>query len=175
MERAGYLVKNNMHPNLSLFQELIRVSTKLQLSMLKAEEDNADYGGYSFYLNTSFIQFRTAKVTPKKIGQFVTFYKRLPSKIIAPFDIEDHIDFYIIGNSNADAKGFFILPKEALLKHDIVSQNNIGGKRGFRLYLPNDLTLNKQSKLTQEWQAKYYLDLNLSHQEWQYGDLAFTW
>lgn len=169
------MVKNNMHTNISLFQELIRVSTKLQLSKLKAEEENADYDGYSFYLNNYFIQFRTAKVTPKKIGQFVTFYKRLPSKIIAPFDIADSIDFYIIANSNANAKGFFILPKEALLKHDLISQNDSRGKRGFRVYLPNDSTLNKQSKLTQEWQAKYYLDLNLSRQEWQYGDLAFTW
>lgn len=175
MECVDFLVKSNIKSNLYLFQESICSLNKIQLKNIAIEQENKDYDGYSFSLNKYHIQFRTAKVTPKKVGQFVTFYKRLPNGIIAPYDIADNIDFFIIASSKANSKGFFIFPKETLLKHDLISQNNSGGKRGFRVYLPNDLPQNKQANSTQKWQAEYYLDSNLSCQEWQYGNLLFTW
>lgn len=164
-----------MKNNLDLFQKLICTPNKIQLENIRIEKENEDYDGYSFNLNKSLMQFRTAKVTPKKVGQFVTFYKRLPSKSIAPYDIVDNIDFFVIATSSTDSNGFFIFPKEVLLKHDLISQNGNGGKRGFRVYLPDDPAQNKQAQATQKWQAEYYLDLNLSNQEWQYGALLFIW
>jgi hypothetical protein len=36
------------------------------------EAESAEYGAYTFELNDLSVRFRVAKITPTKIGQFVT-------------------------------------------------------------------------------------------------------
>lgn len=36
------------------------------------ERESAEYGAYIFQLNSANVRFRVAKITPTKIGQFVT-------------------------------------------------------------------------------------------------------
>lgn len=46
-------------------------------------------------INGENIIFRMSKITPKKIGQFVTIYKR-PEKNNMPFESLDNIDYIIV-------------------------------------------------------------------------------
>ena len=41
-----------------------------------------------------------------------------------------------------------------------MSKNNIGGKRGFRVYPPFEKVTSTQAIKTQSWQVEYYKDLN---------------
>jgi hypothetical protein len=45
-----------------------------------------------------------------------------------------------------------------LQEKGILSDDNKEGKRGFRVYPPWDIAINKQAKQTQEWQLKYFLE-----------------
>ncbi len=67
---------------------------KLPCSSLLADEESSDYEACSFQLDELSVRFRVAKVTPTKIGQFVTFWKRLPGHAIQPYDLSDAIDLY---------------------------------------------------------------------------------
>lgn len=145
-----------LHSDLTLFQTTFCQPHGLNYSEPVVEKESFEYGGYSFYINTKLTQFRVSKVTPTKVGFFVTFYKRLASGIIAPYDVEDNIDYFIIAVTQNTTVGFFILSKQALIQHDIISVNNLGGKRGFRLYLPSDMTTNKQAIKTQQWQKEFF-------------------
>jgi len=55
-----------------------------------------EYSGYTCLLDTFTIKFRKAKITPKKIGQFVTVWERNAEGITTPFSISDPFDFYLI-------------------------------------------------------------------------------
>lgn len=144
-----------MTSNFPLFKKLIAINSNLSINNLQAEVESSGYDGYSFIINNN-IQFRGAKITPKKIGQFATFYKRLPSNIIVPYDHDDSIDFFVIYLE--DEQGLFIFPKNILKEKNIISQNNIDGKRGFRVYQPHEITISKQAKITQAWQKEFYID-----------------
>ena len=66
-------------------------------SPVECETESIEYGACRFGLNGFNIVFRTAKITPKKLGQFVTLWKRsTPKSPIIPLDISDNIDFVII-------------------------------------------------------------------------------
>jgi len=128
-----------------------------------AEPESREYNACSFKLNTLCVIFRTGKITPTKIGQFVTVWKREGSGPTKPFDIHDNFDLFIISAKRDENFGMFIFPKPVLLKHHIISQNYIGGKRGFRLYPPWDVTINPQAKKTQQWQLEYFLEIPFDH------------
>lgn len=40
------------------------------------EKQNAEYVGCLFHLNKKTIRFRVSKITPNKIGQFVSFWEK---------------------------------------------------------------------------------------------------
>lgn len=119
-----------------------------------------EYNGYSFLLNNNNVIFRSAKITPKKISHFVTIWKRNENQITVPFDSSDNIDYFIITVRKDNNFGCFIFPVSTLLEHNIISNNEQGGKRGIRIYSPWDITINKQAKITQQWQIKYFLDMS---------------
>lgn len=154
-----------LHSELVLFQTNFCQPYDISYSEPVVEKESLEYGGCSFHINKKSIQFRVGKITPTKIGFFVTFYTRLASGIIAPYDVEDGIDYFIIGVTQNNTSGFFILPKHALIQHNIISVNTLGGKRGFRLYLPNDVTTNKQAQKTQLWQKEYFFTMPNNHFE----------
>ena len=105
------------------------------------------------------IQFREAKITPKKIGQFVTFWQRdLVTGKIKPFDFSDDFDLLVVSVSDKKEVGHFIFPKEILLKENIISKNGKGGKRAMRVYPLWDKADNKQAIATQKWQLRCFVE-----------------
>jgi hypothetical protein len=124
------------------------------------EIESAEYSACYFKLNELSVRFRKAKITPTKIGQFVTLWKRLESGVIAPFENTDSIDLVIINVIHDNQYGQFIFPKSVLCEQGILTVNNKEGKRGFRVYPPWDKTTNKQAIKTQNWQLNYFLDLS---------------
>lgn len=124
-----------------------------------AEKESAEYGAFSFQLNKRSIKFRTAKITPTKVGQFVVLWKRIGKGPIQPFDASD-LDFAIISVRDKKRFGQFIFPKSALIKHGILTVQKKEGKRAIRVYPPWDKTTSLQAKKTQEWQLKFFLDVS---------------
>jgi hypothetical protein len=103
-----------------------------------------------------------AKITPTKIGQFVTFWKRSEKGPIEPYAVSDAIDFFIINTKSNDKFGQFIFPKSVLSQQGIISTNLKEGKRGIRVSPPWDLTISKQAQKTQKWQLEYFLEIPLN-------------
>ena len=130
-----------------------------QLQNLIWNPESTNYGACSFELNNKLIQFRVANITPTKIGQFVTIWKRNKEGITAPFDVADLLDFLIISVRDSENFGQFIFPKSVLVSHGIISQNEKGGKRGIRVYAPWDKPENKQAIKTQAWQVNYFVEI----------------
>ncbi len=67
-------------------------------------------------------------MTPKKIGQFVTFWKRDLDGKTVPFDVNDDFDFYIIAIEENENSGFFVFPKVILEKENLISSEKKLGK-----------------------------------------------
>ncbi len=132
----------------------------LVITNFTRETESQEYGACQFKLNNKRIIFRIAKITPHKIGQFVTCWKRLDSGPITPYDTSDQFDFFVINVRQNLNLGQFVFPKSVLLKHGIISQNSESGKRGFRVYPPWDPPNNKQAEKTQKWQLNYFFEIS---------------
>lgn len=124
-----------------------------------AEAESADYGAFGFALDGQAVRFRAAKITPTKVGQFVTVWKRSGGGPIRPFDAEDRVDLFVISVRDGQHLGQFVFPREVLCERDIVSRNGSGGKRAFRVYPPWVTTTNRQARSTQAWQVNYFLQI----------------
>lgn len=130
-----------------------------QFKNLILDEECAEYDGCTFTLNNCVVKYRKTKVTPKKIGQFVTLWKRDSSKKTVPFHEKDNFDFYLMFSEYETRQGFFFFPKKVLVEKHILSSENGEGKRGFRVYPAWDLPISKQALKTQKWQNDYFIDL----------------
>lgn len=148
-----------IHEDLASAKKIIYDNCELKFAELKPEKESAAYGACTFTLNEFSIKFRIAKTTPTKTGQFVTIWKRNKSGSIEPFHILDSLDFIIISTRSGDHFGQFVFPKFVLLQQGIISGNGKEGKRGIRVYPPWDKPTNKQAVQTQQWQAKYFLEM----------------
>ena len=131
----------------------------LKITHFHQEMESQDYGACRFDLEERSIIFRVAKITPKKIGQFVTCWKRKNNGQIEPFDNSDRFHFLVISVRNGEDFGQFIFPKKILLQRGIISNLGKGGKRGIRIYPPWDSVISLQAKKTQAWQLSYFLDI----------------
>ena len=149
---------NTIHPEISAADGLIYKPCEFEISTPRKEAESAEYGAYAFELNGLNVRFRVAKVTPTKIGQFVTLWKRIGNGPIQPFDVSDEVDLFIVSTRKNNHFGQFIFPKSALCEQSIVSKNGKGGKRAMRVYPPWDKTTSKQAEKTQYWQLKYFLE-----------------
>lgn len=125
-----------------------------------AEKESNEYDAYTFQLNGLKVLFRSAKITPKKTGQFVTLWKRLGNGPILPFDNADAIDIVVIAIKTDNHYGQFIFPKSELLKRAVFTTACKDGKRAIRVYPPWDSAENTQAKKTQKWQLEYFIDLS---------------
>ena len=94
-----------------------------------------------------FIFSEQQKSLLKKIGQFVTLWKRDSTNITVPMDVNDGFDFVLILCHHDKRTGRFLFPKEALLKYGILTnpKNAKHGKRGFRVYPCWDVPQSKQA------------------------------
>jgi len=124
------------------------------------ESESKEYGACSFAMNNRRIKFRVGKITPTKVGQFVTLWKRVGMGPISPYDVEDPIDLFVISVRNRQHFGQFVFPKAILREKGIVSQGGKGGKRAMRLYPPWDITDNRQAEKTQAWQTGYFFEIS---------------
>ncbi len=123
------------------------------------ETESKEYSACGFTLNNILIKFRIAKITPTKIGQFVTFWKRLGNGPIMPYDLTDHFDFLIVSVRKAYSLGQFVFPKDVLCQKGFISKEGMGGKRAMRVYPPWDITDSDQAKKTQAWQLLYFFEI----------------
>ncbi|MBP9726762.1 MAG: MepB family protein [Gammaproteobacteria bacterium] len=131
-----------------------------KFSELILENESTEYGACSFKLDSFKIKFRSAKITPTKVGQFVTLWKRLKNGPIQPHDILDDIDFFVISTRKENNFGQFVFSKSVLCEQGILSNSNQKGKLAIRVYPPWDISLNKQAQKTQAWQLKYFLEIS---------------
>jgi hypothetical protein len=96
----------------------------------KIYKPNIKYNSRHYNENGFSIFYTEAKITPKKEGYFVTFYKRINNKN-EPFNNSDHIDFLIIKLNNDQ---YLLFNKKDLIDLKIISKDNVVGKMGFRVY-----------------------------------------
>ncbi|MFA6275286.1 MAG: MepB family protein [Pedobacter sp.] len=148
-------------PNcLFLAKNLVYDPCKFDFFDLKIDKESIEYDACSFKLNGKSILHRTAKITPTKIGQFVTIWKRNSNGQTEPFNSSDVFDLIIISAKNQNLFGQFIFPKFILLDKGIISDSNKQGKRGIRVYPPWDITTSKQAQTTQQWQLNYFIEIS---------------
>lgn len=152
-----------METLLSHFQatrDLVYRPNQFECSEPIQEAESAEYGACVYQLNGCTVRFRVAKITPTKVGQFVTFWKRMGDGPILPYDITDPVDFFIVSVKNGQYFGQFVFPKSVIQKQGILSVQGMGGKRAIRVYPPWDKTVSRQAQKTQNWQLEYFLDLS---------------
>ncbi len=148
------------HNELTVLKDFLLKSYHMQLSHIVIDRESSEYGACSFELAGKKVIFRVAKITPTKVGQFVTLWKRIGNGPIQPFESTDPIDIVIIFSRSKNGVGHFIFPKEILIQRKIFSDNqNSEGKRGFRVYSPWDKITNKQAENTQKWQSDYFFEI----------------
>lgn len=150
---------------LQLLEKTIFKPIDLQITDVVKDKECEEYLGFNFKVNEWNIKFRKSKITPKKVGQFVTFWKRNEEKQTEPFHVNDKFDFYIIAAFDETNSGFFLFPKDILAKKQFISTNEKEGKRGYRVYPDWVKTENKQAGKTQTWQMNYFVNLSNNQTE----------
>lgn len=149
-----------------LNRNLIEIKTEIydnvgfQISKMNYEFEGKEYDACKFELNGMKIICRSSKITPKKVGQFVTFWKRNTIGVTEPFSELDQFDFYVINVKMENHFGQFVFPKSELINKGIVSTIKKDGKRGFRVYPKWNKTTSKQAEKTQKWQLKYFYEID---------------
>lgn len=151
-----------MNSNLNQIKTEIYDKCSMKVSGFEAETESKEYNACRFQLNGLNILSRNAKITPKKVGQFVTFWKRNGNGPIEPFNENDPIDFYTINVRTENEFGQFVFPKSVLIKKGIISTEKKEGKRAFRVYPNWDTVKSKQAEQTQKWQQNYFYQINSS-------------
>ncbi len=134
----------------------------LAVANLEIEKESSEYGACRFNLNQDKILFRVAKITPTKLGQFVTLWKRGSiTNIIEPIDLNDNISYFIINVADSNHSGLFIFDQEILAAKKIISQYGKFGKRAIRVYPPWVKPVASEAIKSQAWQLKYFVDLEI--------------
>ncbi|WP_437917956.1 MepB family protein [Sphingobacterium sp. LRF_L2] len=146
--------------NLKRFERLLLELTGERISDVEEDPTCIVYAGGSFKINAVKLICRTAKVTPKKVGKFVTLWKRSKNGETEPYHGEDPYDFYLVFAEEGEHQGFFVFPRHVLARESILTSAKGEGKRGFRVYTSWDNVNNKQAKQTKCWQSFYFIDLS---------------
>jgi len=143
-------------------QNILNIINKLykniQHIQINIQNNNKDYYASEFIINNKKICFRKGKITPTKLGHFVSLWK-INNNINVPYDINDNYDKYIFYVEDKLKSGFFVFTKKELLENKILSDNinKIKGKLGFRLYAPWYNVKNNTAKNTQILQIKHFI------------------
>ncbi len=152
-------MNNYLYSDLFLLNKSIYELSDLRVDLFKYELESQEYGACAFTINNVPAIFRVAKITPTKVGQFVTLWKRIGNGPIMPYDISDFVQLFIILVKSENNFGQFIFPKNVLQEKGFVSQMGIGGKRAMRVYPPWDTPKNRQAQNTQSWQLLYFVQI----------------
>jgi hypothetical protein len=148
-----------MNKNLSQIKSLVYDFIDYEILDLEKEQESQEYDACRFRLNEKSIISRSGKITPKKVGQFVSFWERNRHGITQPIKYISPFDYYIVNVKKENELGQFVFPKSVLIKKGIVSSPLKEGKRGFRVYPIWDIANNKQAQKTQEWQLDYFYSI----------------
>lgn len=148
-----------VHPDLLAAKTLVFDPCGLDCSAPVPEPESTDYAAHEFTVGGRPIRFRAAKTTPKKVGQFVTLWQRSEQGPIAPFDVDDPVELFVVSTRDGDRFGQFVFPKRALADRGVLSRDGAGGKRAIRVYPPWAATTNRQARGTQEWQLDHFLPI----------------
>lgn len=140
-------------------QKKVYEPANLFCNNIMCEKESQEYGACSFEMNNKIINFRVAKITPTKIGQFVTMWKRIDNGPIMPYDLSDALDFFVIATHNGKHFGQFVFPKNILYEKGFISKDGKGGKRAMRVYPSWDIADSFQAKKTQAWQLIYFFEI----------------
>ncbi|TGN00320.1 MepB protein [Leptospira dzoumogneensis] len=157
------MLKNGMNNIISLPESLSKVNLlfskncNIEIKSYQLERESLDYNAALFNLDKKQAIFRLAKITPKKIGFFVTLWKRNKRGITVPFDKNDDIDLIIIEVRKLNRIGHFVFSKSLLIEKGIITSKN-EGKRGFRIYPPWESPSSKQAIVSQNWQSLYFFE-----------------
>jgi len=149
-----------IYPDLLAAKKYIYDPVGFKCNKINQEPESKEYSASTFEMNGKHIIFRAAKITPAKVGQFVTLWKRIGNGPIMPYDADDCFDIVVVNVSEKEHFGQFVFPKEALLKHGVISQFGKGGKRAIRVYPRWDVADNKQAQKTQNWQLNYFFEFD---------------
>jgi hypothetical protein len=123
---------------------------------LKLEKESQEYWACRFTHDGQKVLFRKAKITPTKIGQFVTCWKRNDEGKTQAIQSTDDLDRFIICCEFNKNQGYFSFPKDTLIKHGIISTSTKKGKMGIRVYPSWDKADNPQAMKSQKWMLKYF-------------------
>lgn len=152
------IIDECVHQDLELFKKAIHENCGLAITNIVKEAESEEYGAYKFEVANKHVVFRVAKTTPKKIGQFVTFWKRDGDGPIMPFDATDQFDYFIVSIKDTNRFGFFIFSKLTLEKNGVVTTALKAGKRAIRVYPPWVTPDSAQAKNSQKWQQACFWD-----------------
>ena len=148
-----------MNHNLESIRNKIYIKCGLIISDFKIEIESQEYDACQFKLSGLKIISRSAKITPKKAGQFVTFWKRKGNGPIEPFSDKDPIDYFVVNVQSDNKFGQFVFPKSVLIEKGIISTIQKEGKRAIRVYPSWDKPKSKQAEKTQKWQLNYFYEI----------------
>ncbi|MGG3670797.1 MepB family protein [Bacillus nitratireducens] len=140
--------------------KMIYKPNNLFITNQKEEKQNSEYAGGIFQLNNRSIRFRVSKITPNKIGQFVSFWEKDASMRNQAFSYDSAPNLLVITCIADNKLGQFIFPKEILLKEKILKTQNQKGKMAMRVYSIWDKPVSNQAKKSQQWQLQYFVDLS---------------
>jgi len=79
--------------SLSETEKIVCDKTGFIISNIKLDLESKDYFGSTYKINNKNVISRKSKITPKKLGQFVTFWKRNKEGITEPFTNTDVFDY----------------------------------------------------------------------------------
>lgn len=156
-----------MIEDLSRIETVILTSFGATIQNFEKDKECNDYFGYNFQIDGKEVKYRKARITPKKVGQFVTLWKRNSDGQTAPYELTDKPEFYLVAAAKDEQFGFFIFPKKVLADKQILSAETRSGKRGFRIYPDWDVPQNQQAEKAQKWQIEFFINLTGSNM----GDL----
>ncbi|MBJ8083657.1 MepB family protein [Bacillus wiedmannii] len=151
---------NKFNDVIRKLNNIIYKPNKLIITNLKEEKQNAEYAGCLFHLNHKSIRFRISKITPNKIGQFVSFWEKDANLKNQAFSYDAAPDLLVITCIEDNKLGQFIFPKEILLKEKILKTQSQKGKMAMRIYPIWDSPASNQAKKSQMWQLQYFVDLS---------------
>ena len=150
------------HTDLLAAQVLAYAPCGYSVDQLQPELESADYAACTLLLNGLRVQYRVAKITPTKVGQFVTLWKRVGRGPIQPFEVGDPVDVFVVSTRSGPRLGQFVFPKAVLAAQGVVARDDRAdsGKRALRVYPPWDTTTSRQAQRTQAWQLQYFVDMS---------------
>ncbi len=145
--------------NLATINRILFARSGVTCSTPVPEPTNLEYGALVHEVGGVRVRSRVGRVTPKKVGFFVAVWRRTEDGSTQPLASEDGIDLLTVSVGQGSDLGQFVMSRQALVDHGIVSQADRGGKRGFRVYPPWSAVDNAQARQTQTWQREFFLHL----------------